>query len=132
MISILVVDDHPAYGSAVVSFLRAEKDLVVVALALDGEEAIELAAAWQPSIVLMDLVLSGMSGLSATRRILSTSPGSRVIILSLQSGHHLMMEAMRAGAAGYVSKEQAPQHIVKAIREVDRGHRFFPAPVDVT
>ncbi|MBT8250931.1 MAG: response regulator transcription factor, partial [Acidimicrobiia bacterium] len=86
MISILVVDDHPAFGSAVVSFLGAQKDLVVVALASDGEEAIEMAATWQPSIVLMDLVLSGMSGLSATRRILSTSPGSRVIILSLQSG----------------------------------------------
>lgn len=131
VISILVVDDHPAYGSALVSFLRTEKDMVVVALASDGETAIELSARWQPSIVLMDLVLLGMSGLDATRRILDTSPASRVVILSLQSGHHVMMEAMKAGAFGYVSKEQPPQDLVRAIREVDRGHRFFPAPVDL-
>lgn len=132
MITILVVEDHPAYGAALTSFLSAEKDLVVLALAGNGETAIAFAAEWQPAVVLIDLVLPGMSGLDATRRILSVAPDSHVLVLSLQSGHHLMVESLRAGAAGFVSKDRAADNIVEAVRAVQRGHRFFPTPVDLS
>jgi len=127
MIRILVVDDHPIVRSGIVTLLQTAEDVEVVGEASTGEEAVELARALQPDIVLMDLRLPGIDGDEATARILTTRPQTRVLILTTYESDDSILTAIEAGASGYLLKAAPQDEILAGVRAVARGE-FALAP----
>ena len=109
--------------------LRAESDVEVVAEAANGEEAIEAYARLHPDIVLMDLRMPVMDGLTATRAILGDNPDARIIVLTTYDGDEDIHRALSAGARGYILKDTMRTELIGVIRAVHRGQRGIPAPV---
>jgi len=104
-------------------------DVEVVGEASSGEEALQLAAREQPDIVLMDIAMKGLSGLQAAARLRELHPAARVIILSMHAGEEYVMQAMRAGAVGYLLKDAATSELELALRSVMRGESWFSPAV---
>jgi DNA-binding NarL/FixJ family response regulator len=128
-ITILTADDHPLIRDGLAAVLRAESDLQVVAEAGNGEEAIEAYARLHPDIVLMDLRMPVMDGLTATRAILADDPDARIIVLTTYDGDEDIHRALTAGARGYLLKDMMRTDLLAVIRTVHRGQRGIPAPV---
>jgi DNA-binding NarL/FixJ family response regulator len=122
---VLVVEDHPLFRKGVVTLLQSVPDLAVAGIAVSGEEAVVLAAELRPDVVLMDLQLPGISGIEATRAIVTTDPGVRVLVLSLFEDDDSVFLALRAGARGYVLKDADEEELTGAIRAVGRGEAIF-------
>jgi NarL family two-component system response regulator LiaR len=124
-IRILIVEDHEVVRKGLAVLLEAEQDLEVVGEASDGEEAIAKAHALQPDVVLMDLKLTGLGGVEASRKIKTASPHAKVLVLTgLEDDEHFF-QALRGGVNGYLLKAIAPSELVRAIRAVARGEVFF-------
>ena len=104
-------------------------DVEVVGEASSGEEALQLAASERPDIVLMDIAMKGLSGLQAAARLRELHPAARVIILSMHAGEEYVMQAMRAGAVGYLLKDAATSELELALRSVMRGESWFSPAV---
>lgn len=117
-IRVLIVDDHPVVRKGLLTFLSNEPDLEVVGAAEDGERAIEIASRDCPDVVLMDLSMPGMGGIAATKVLLEQHPEIKVLMLTSFGGHERMVEALQAGAVGYVVKDSAPTEILRALRSV--------------
>ena len=128
-ITILTADDHPLIRDGLAAVLRAESGLQVVAEAANGEEAIEAYARLHPDIVLMDLRMPVMDGLTATRAILADDPNARIIVLTTYDGDEDIHRALAAGARGYLLKDMMRTELLGVIRAVHRGQRGIPAPV---
>jgi DNA-binding NarL/FixJ family response regulator len=128
-ITILTADDHPLIRDGLAAVLRAESGLQVVAEAANGEEAIEAYARLHPDIVLMDLRMPVMDGLTATRAILADDPNARIIVLTTYDGDEDIHRALAAGARGYLLKDMMRTDLLGVIRAVHRGQRGIPAPV---
>src|SRR6266508_1233257 len=124
-IRVLVVDDHPVWRDGIRSDLEASGVAVVVAEAADGGEAIELANEHMPDVVLMDLQLSTVSGVEATRRIAEDAPAIKIMVLSATGEEADVLEAVKAGAAGYILKSESGGDIVDAVRRVHAGEPVF-------
>ena len=120
-IRILIVDDHAVVRQGLRTFIELQEDMQVAAEACDGSEAVRLAAHTQPDIVLLDMVMPGLGGVQATRKILECSPASRVLILTSFGEDDKILPAIRAGAQGYLLKDIPPGELVGAIREAYRG-----------
>src|SRR5438093_1891367 len=120
---ILIADDHRMYREGLRALLIGD-DLEVVAEASDGREAIRLATRHKPDIALVDISMSGLNGLDVTREVLCASPRSRVIVLTMHKDDAYVVDALRAGASGYVLKSQGFAELVQAIREVARGEVY--------
>jgi len=120
---ILIADDHRMYREGLRALLIGD-DLEVVAEASDGREAIRLATRLKPDIALVDISMSGLNGLDVTREVLCASPRSRVIVLTMHKDDAYVVDALRAGASGYVLKSQGFAELVQAIREVARGEVY--------
>jgi len=121
VIRVLVVDDHTIVRDGLAQLLAAAPDLEVIGSAGDGTRAVELAAADRPDIVLMDLSMPGMSGIEATRLIGERSPGSQVLVLTSFLDRDRVVEALDAGAIGYLLKDAEPAELISAIRSAARG-----------
>jgi DNA-binding NarL/FixJ family response regulator len=117
---ILVVDDHPLTREALASLLQ-QHGFDVVGQAADGAEAIALAGELRPAIVLLDLTMPGMDGLAALPRIRDASPASEVVVLTASGTEDNLLEAIRAGAAGYLLKSEPPDRIASFLRGVAGG-----------
>jgi DNA-binding NarL/FixJ family response regulator len=126
---IVLVDDHALVRAGVRDFLEAFPDHEVVGEAGTAHDALELVEAAQPDLVLMDLVLPGMDGIVATREILRRAPRARVVILSAHVQVHDVIQALDAGAAGYVYKSDDPAALIQAIDCAGRGQRYVASPL---
>src|SRR5579875_224089 len=124
-IRILLADDHWLVRASLSSLLDDFSGIAVVAEAGDGREALELIARHHPDLVLMDISMAGLNGLEATRRIRKEHPQVRVIVLSMHTSEQYVLQALRAGAAGYVLKGSAPRELELAIESVARGEIFL-------
>jgi DNA-binding NarL/FixJ family response regulator len=129
LITVLTADDHPLIREGLAAVLHAESGFKVVAEAANGEEAIEAYAERRTDIVLIDLRMPVMDGLTATRAILEDDPDARVIVLTTYDGDEDIHRALSAGARGYLLKDMMRTELVGAIRSVYRGKRSIPAPV---
>jgi DNA-binding NarL/FixJ family response regulator len=120
----MVVDDHPIWREGVARDL-AEAGFTVVATAGDGAAAVRIAAAARPEVVLMDLQLPVRSGVDATRAILAADPGARVLVLSASGEDTDVLQAVKAGATGYLVKSARHDELVAAVRRTARGDAVF-------
>jgi DNA-binding NarL/FixJ family response regulator len=125
---VLIVDDHPLTRDALATLL-AGNDFEVVGQASDGQEAIELAARLQPQLVLLDLSMPGVDGLSALPGLRDAVPDAEVIVLTASGTEDNLLAAIRAGAAGYLLKSEPPDRIVDFLRGVARGEAALSGEV---
>jgi len=121
VIRILVADDHPIVRGGIVALLTDTDDLQVVGQAATGLEAVALALELQPDLVLMDLRMPGIDGDEATARILRSSPGIRVVVLTTYETDASILTAIEAGASGYLLKAAPQEELLAGIRSVARG-----------
>ncbi|WIV55782.1 response regulator [Amycolatopsis nalaikhensis] len=129
--TVLVVDDQPLVRAGLAALLRAASGLDVVGEAADGEQAVARAAATRPDVILMDVRMPGVGGVTATRRILAAAedPAPRILILTTFDIDEYVYEALRAGAAGFLLKEAEPARLVHAIHTVAAGDLLFAPAV---
>jgi DNA-binding NarL/FixJ family response regulator len=120
-IRVLVADDQSMVRAGFRILLSAEKDIEVVAEASNGLEAVEKAGRFHPGVVLMDIRMPELDGLQATRRILEGDNGTRILILTTFDLDEYVYEALRAGASGFVLKDDPPEQLLAAIRTVAAG-----------
>lgn len=120
-IRILVCDDHAITRMGICSLLGAEKGLSVCAQAEDGEEAVALARKHRPDVIIMDLMLPGISGAEATKRILAEAPDTGILIFTTFGTANALAEAIESGARGALLKTTAPREIIGAVRTIARG-----------
>jgi two-component system, NarL family, response regulator LiaR len=120
-IRILLVDDHAVVRSGLTKFLMVNKDLELVAEASDGMEAVQQAALHQPDVILMDLMMPGMDGITATREIHQKFPNIKVIALTSFSEQNMVQGALQAGAIGYLQKNVTAAELGNAIRSACSG-----------
>lgn len=123
---ILIADEQSLFREAVKVVLSAEGDLVVVAEAHDGLQAVAEAQRTQPDVALLDASLPNCDGIRATQLILERVPTCRVIVFSGQEDERVLLEAMEAGASGYLSKEAPLADLINAARAVHRGEALVP------
>ena len=128
MITVFVVDDHPVVRGGVIAVLEGETDIRVVGSASSAEELFTMIGTSNPDVVLLDLALPGMSGIEAVGRLARRYPSSRVVVFSARDDDAAILEAMRAGARGYVVKGEPGDEIVRAIREVHAGNTHLHGP----
>jgi NarL family two-component system response regulator LiaR len=121
LIRVLLVDDHSVVRQGLRSFLELLGDIQIVGEASGGAEAVEMAIALSPDIVLMDLVMPGMNGIEATRQICASCPHTKVIALTSFLADEHIYPALAAGASGYLLKDVTPGELVQAIRTVYQG-----------
>ena len=115
MIRVLLVDDHQPVRAGLQSLLATVDDIQVVGEATDGDEAIGVASDTDPEVVLMDLCMPGMSGLETTRVLHEGMPEVQVVILTSCDDQQVMLEAIDAGAVGYLLKDADPQDVVRGV-----------------
>jgi DNA-binding NarL/FixJ family response regulator len=125
MIKVMICDDQAIIREGLEMLLRLEKDIQVVGLAQDGVEAVELASASLPDLVLMDLKMPGVNGVEATRRIRAQHPGIKVLVLTTYDDDAWIFDAIRVGACGYLLKDTPREKVVEAIRGTVAGKTFL-------
>jgi DNA-binding NarL/FixJ family response regulator len=126
MISVLVVDDHQMFAEALGMLLSTEDDLEVLGYLADAEDVVAYTAAISPDVVLMDIDLPGVDGVTATRRIVGACPGTKVVLITALSDPSLVVRGIEAGASAFVAKERAAEDLVEVIRRASVGEEIFP------
>ena len=120
-ITVLIVDDHQVVRLGLETFLARQPDIAVVGQASSGEEALRVAAEQVPDVVLMDLIMPGMDGVEATRRLKEISPASQVVILTSFHEDEHIFPAIRAGALSYLLKDIGTADLADTVRKAARG-----------
>jgi len=128
-IKILTVDDHPILREGIASIIQGEKDMVVVAEASNGREAIEVFRSKRPDVTLMDLQMPDMNGIDAIATIKQVYPQARIIVLTTYEGDVLARRALKAGATGYILKDMIRTELLEAIRAVHLGRKYIPQKI---
>jgi len=128
-IRVLVVDDHPITRIGIAAIIAATPDMVTIAQAGSGEEALALYEKHLPDITLMDLRLPGISGVEAIRRIIVHHPTAKFVVLTTYEGDEDIHQALAAGARSYIIKGMPHEALISAVRRVHAGGRFIPPPV---
>ena len=125
VLHILVADDHPTIMQMVKQILKGHPGFEVVGEARDGQQAVTLAEALKPDVVVVNITMPKMSGFEAARRIRSRLPDCAIVILSSHKDEQFIAEARKAGANGYVAKSDADRELVQAIESAVKGEEFF-------
>ena len=124
-VRIVLADDHKILREGLRALLERETDLEVVGEANDGQEAVGLALALQPDIVVMDVAMPAMGGIEACRKIVAARPWAKVVALSTHADRRFVNGMAQAGACGYLLKDCASEEMVSAIRKVLAGGTCF-------
>jgi DNA-binding NarL/FixJ family response regulator len=125
-IKVLVVDDHAVVRSGLGQLLSTAPDLELAGEAKDGQEAVDVAEIVAPDVILMDISMPVLDGVEATRRIMARDPGARIVMLTSLADNRQILDALEAGASGYLLKHAAPDELLGAIRAAAAGE----APLD--
>jgi DNA-binding NarL/FixJ family response regulator len=125
VITIFLADDHPIVREGLRFLLASQSDFEVVGQSNNGRDTVRQVAKLRPHIVLMDIGMLELNGIEATGQILEHSPGTQVIMLSMYATVKYIINALEAGAQGYLLKESAGNEVVDAIRTVHGGRRYF-------
>ena len=128
-IRVLIADDQPVVRDGLSMLLGLLDDVEIVATAADGGEAVELARAHEPDVVLMDLRMPRLEGAEATRQILAALPRTRVLVLTTYADDEFLFPALQAGARGYLTKDATAEEIEQAIRALVAGHTHLDPAV---
>ncbi|MGY1663033.1 response regulator [Geodermatophilus sp. SYSU D00705] len=128
-LSVLVADDHPMFREGIAALVDALPWARVVAQAADGDEAVALAVAERPDVVLMDLHMPGTNGLDAIRTLAAELPSAACLVLTMVENHDTVAAALRAGARGYLLKGASRQEITRALEAVGHGEVILGAAV---
>jgi DNA-binding NarL/FixJ family response regulator len=121
MIGVLVVDDHPVLRNGLAQLLEQADGITLIGLAADGAEGVALALDKRPDVVLMDLEMPGLDGIEATRRIRASHGHTQVVVLTSFSDRARILDALDAGAAGYLLKDAEPEELLRGIRAAAAG-----------
>ncbi|SPF80700.1 response regulator transcription factor [Pseudoprimorskyibacter insulae] len=122
---VVVVDDHPMVAEGIEAILESYDDIEVIATLSDGKQVIDQISTLSPDVILMDLNMPGVSGLSATEIILEKRPDTRILVLSMHDSPEYITTALSHGARGYVLKDVPTEEIKEAIDCVMRGERYL-------
>lgn len=128
-VRVVLVDDHPIVRDGLKTLLASLDEVTVVGEAGSGEEALAVAKAAAPDVVIMDIDMPGMGGIEATRRLRAELPRSAVLVLTMYDEDDLVFAALRAGARGYLLKGAQQQDVLRTIRAVARGDAVYSAGV---
>ncbi|MCB1735698.1 MAG: two-component system response regulator NarL [Gammaproteobacteria bacterium] len=120
--SIVVIDDHPLFRKGAADLIGMDASLRLVGEACDGAEGLKVVARERPDLVLLDLNMKGMDGMATLRAIQESDPGCRVIMLTVSDNEQDVVEALRAGADGYLLKDMEPEDILAQLHEAAQGH----------
>jgi DNA-binding NarL/FixJ family response regulator len=126
---VLVVDDQTLFRTGLASLLREDERVDVVGQAVDGADAVKQAAKLKPDVVLMDIKMPGVDGIEATRQIMEMVPGTKVLILTTFETDSQVIQALKAGASGYVLKDSSAAAIISSIVAVMSGERVMASAV---
>jgi DNA-binding NarL/FixJ family response regulator len=128
MIRVLIVDDHAMVRSGFAMMLSVEDDIDIVGEAANGMEAVTVARAVRPDVILMDVQMPVLDGIEATRRLVAEDLG-KVVILTTFDRDDYLFDALRAGASGFLLKNAEPDHLVDAVRAIGLGHGLLAPEV---
>jgi two-component system, NarL family, response regulator NreC len=124
-IRVMLADDHTLLRQGLRRIIESDAELVVVAEASSGAEAIQLAEQHRPDVAVMDIAMKELNGIEAASQIQKCSPETAILILSMFSDERYIMRAVKAGARGYLLKDSVEEDLLKAIRSTHAGHSFF-------
>ena len=129
---VLIAEDHPFTRIGLRSILESNDTLQIVGEAVDGIEAVKMVSELQPDVVIMDISMPNLTGIEATHAILKEHPEVKIIALSIHSGQEFVKKMLKAGAVGYLLKDEAPEELLKALEKVIGGDMFLGASVTRT
>jgi len=127
-ISVLLAEDHHVVREGISSLLSMEKDINVIGEAKDGDEAVKMAKALCPDIVIIDVTMPVLNGIDAVKQIKRHLPGTKVLILTIHTNEHYINEAFSAGVPGYILKETTCEELVDAIKKIHKGGEVVLSP----
>ena len=125
IVTVLLADDHPIVRQGLKHLLDAESNLKVVGEASSGLQAVQLTEKIKPRILIVDIMMPELNGLEVLKQVKERSPATCCIVLSMQSADVYVVEALKAGALGYVLKETGPSELVQAVQQVIQGRRYL-------
>ncbi|MFS0781121.1 response regulator [Bacillus sp. 1P06AnD] len=129
MITIVIVDDHPIVRKGLSVFLQSIRDMEVIGEASGGREAIVMASELKPDVIVMDVTMSDLDGIEATKQIKSMQPQVKVLILTSYGEKDFVIPALESGADGYLLKENDPSAIANAVRGLSNGDQMLDTKV---
>ena len=127
IIRILIVDDHPVVRQGLAATLAKSSDIKIVGEASDGDEALAKARSLKPDLILLDIALPGKNGLEVLKQLRAELPGIHVLILSAFPERQYAVRCLASGAQGYLTKQSAPEELMRAVRKVMGGGKYVSA-----
>ena len=124
-VTVLLADDHPIVRQGLRHLLEAEPNIRMVGEASNGLEAVQLVEKFKPDVLIVDIVMPELNGLEVLKQVRERSPHTCCIVLSMQSADVYVVEALKAGASGYVLKETGPSELINAVHQVIQGERYL-------
>lgn len=128
-INIVLADDHVLVRNGIKSMLESESDIQVVGEAGDGYEALESAKTLKPDIIVLDIRMPNMTGLEAAAKLKNQSPDTKAVILSMHDSEEYVLQALDAGAYGYLLKDTDKNEFIKALKQIHSGSKYFSGGV---
>lgn len=128
-INIVLADDHVLVRNGIKAMLESESDIEVVGEASDGYEALESAKNLKPDIIVLDIRMPNMTGLEAAAKLKNQSPGTKAVILSMHDSEEYVLQALDAGAYGYLLKDTDKNEFIKALKQIHAGSKYFSGGV---
>jgi DNA-binding NarL/FixJ family response regulator len=129
MISVMLADDHQVVLSGLKAMLAGETEFQIIGEASDGLQVVPMVEERKPDVLVLDLMMPGLNGLEVARQLEKKVPSTRVVILSMHANEAYVVEALRAGASGYVLKQSPGNELGQAIRAVMTGRRYLSPPL---